>query len=439
MGKSGYAAAELAIELGHDVLACDRATTESLTVDLNPLLAKGMVFYGGSESAGLLKGVELVVLSPGVPRRSELVKGALDTGIPVIGEIEWAFRHAAGSIVAVTGSNGKSTTTTMVGKIMSAHLPDVRTGGNLGTPFSSMVKDSSPQTWFVLEVSSFQLESIERFKAHVAVLLNLSPDHQDRYESYEDYQEAKGRIFLNQHNDDWAVYPSFDSPASLQTFSTPARKVAFAINGELENGAFAKNGKALWRHGAGEEILFSLESLRLPGKHNLGNAIAAGLAARLAGIPEGGAEAPIAAFPGLPHRLEKVGVVNGAAIYNDSKATNTGAVQKALVSFDGGVILLLGGKDKGADWALIGNETRKRCKAVVAFGEARAKVKKGLLGFAPVSVFRTLREATAGALKLAGPGDTILLSPACASFDEFNNFEERGECFKSWVMEAMTP
>lgn len=434
MGDSGFAAAKLALGMGHAVAACDERTSEDLAVDLSPLLARGLLFYGGSQSPALLQGVDSVILSPGVPRASDLVRTALQAGIPVLGEVEWASRFAQGRVAGVTGSNGKSTTTTLLYEILAAHFPDVRVGANLGRPFSDMVEGSTDGTWHVLELSSFQLESIDTFRADVAVLLNVTPDHQDRYAAFEEYSRAKARVFLNQRPSDAAVYSAADAEALRWGEGAPGRRIPFTAVGTLREGAFVRDGRALWVHEGREEVLFPLEALPLPGLHNLENALAACLAARLAGVPEGGLREPLSRFKGLPHRLEKVASAGGISVYNDSKATNTDAVLKALTAFQGGVILLVGGKDKGADWPVLLPEIRRCCRAVLAFGAAREKAASALRGGAPlVESHATLREATDRALDLAKPGDSVVLSPACASFDEFRNFEDRGEKFAAWV------
>jgi len=437
MGDSGYAAAKLALDRKHSVAACDQALAEQLKVDLSPLLARGLVFYGGSESPALLDGVETVLLSPGVPCASALVRAASERKIPVLGEMEWGFRHAMGRFIAITGSNGKSTTTTLAGKLMAAHFSDVRTGGNLGIPVCTMVEGSTEETWFVLEASSFQLESIQAFRAAVAVLLNITPDHQDRYPRFNDYADAKARVFLNQGPGDFAVFSASDPLADGYGSGSGGAKVRFSATGSLREGAFAEGGRALWRKGEKDEVLFDLTDLPLPGTHNLEDTLAACLAARCAGVPAGGLGKVIRAFTGLEHRLERVGAVNGAAVYNDSKATNTDSVLKALTAFETGVVLLLGGKDKGADWSSLIPEVKRRCKAVIAFGAARENVAAALGGLVPLEAFESLKDATRRALQLAGPGDSVILSPACASFDEFKNFEHRGEQFKAWVREAM--
>lgn len=436
MGKSGFAAARLALEKGHAVTACDLATSDRLSVDLSPLLARGLLFYGGSMSPNLLQGVEAVILSPGVPRRVDLVRTALQAGIPVLGEIEWAFRHARGRVLGITGSNGKSTTTTLAGELMASCLPDVRVGGNLGRPFSEMVASDTEETWHVLELSSFQLESLDTFRASVAVLLNVTPDHQDRYDAFEDYAAVKGQVFRNQRPSDGAVFCADDPLAVRLAGACDARKVPFATGKELREGAFVLGDRILWRRHGTEEVLFTRADLPLLGLHNLENAMAACLAARLAGVPEGALAEPLGRFRGLPHRLEHVATVRGARVYNDSKATNTDAVLKALTAFERGVILLVGGKDKGADFTLLVPEIRRCAKAVLCFGAAASKAEAALKGQGPaVERFKSLAEATRRALELAEPGDSVVLSPACASFDEFENFEDRGRQFTAWVRE----
>jgi UDP-N-acetylmuramoylalanine--D-glutamate ligase len=382
--------------------------------------------------------MDALILSPGVPRSSLLVRAAVERGIPVWGELEWAFRHCRGNVLAVTGSNGKSTTTTLLGHLLASHYRDVRTGGNLGEPFCNLVEGASDSTWFVLEASSFQLESLDSFHARVAVLLNITPDHQDRYERFEDYAAAKAEVFRNMTAADSAVFSAADPLAEGFGARTPARHLRFSAAGELERGAFVRGGEALWIAPGGEvERLFTLAGLPLPGLHNRENALAACLAARAAGVPREKLAPALKRFRGLPHRLEKVGTVRGAAVYNDSKATNTDAVLKALTAFDSGVILLLGGKDKGADWPVLLPEIRRCCKLVIAFGAARENVEKAMAGEVPLQSFASLKEATDRALAVAGPGDSVVLSPACASFDEFRNFEDRGDQFRRWVEEAM--
>jgi len=433
MGRSGYAAARLALDRGHRVLALDAAPRERLPQDPAPLEARGLVLQTEGDAPSNWSGIEAVVLSPGWPRASALVRGALQAGIPVVGELEWALRGVPGRVAAVTGANGKSTTTTLLGELLAAHFSDVRTGGNLGTAAADLVGGATSETWFVLEASSFQLESLDAFRADVALLLNITPDHQDRYPRYEDYQEAKGNVFLNQRAGDWAIFNGADALATAQAARSAGRRLPFALADVGSDGAFVSGRRALLRREGREELLFELGDLPLPGAHNLENALAACAAARCAGVPTPALREALRRFRGLPHRLERVAVVRGAEVFNDSKATNTDAVLKALTAFESGVVLLLGGKDKGADWASLLPEVTRRCKAVVAFGKARAAVEATFRGRVALSGYDTLREATPAALALAGAGDTVLLSPACASFDEFKNFEDRGDQFRRWV------
>jgi len=434
MGKSGAAAARLALREGHEVTAYDRLPPERLSEDALCLVSGRVAFRHGDEDPALLRGQDLLVLSPGVPGTSPLVAGAPAFGVEVLGELEWAGRHARGRIALVTGSNGKSTTTSLLGALLSASLPDVRVGGNLGVPLSDLVEGSTEQTWHVVEASSFQLESTRSLRADVAVLLNITPDHQDRYAGIEAYRRAKARVFLNQGPADHSVYSVDDPACAALGGELPARRVPFSAQRPLTSGAFLRAGRAWLAGGGGDPApLFEVSDVPLPGVHNLENALAAAAAAVCCGVPARDLPAPLRAFRGLPHRLEFLGEGEGVRVYNDSKATNADSVLKALTAFHGGVILLLGGRDKGADWESLLREVRRRCRLVVAFGEARATVERVFRGKVPVEAFPGLGEATRAALALAEPGNTVLLSPACASFDEFRNFEERGDRFREWV------
>ena len=435
MGISGISAARLALNSGsYTVDACDRLPEESLPAAVKDLVRAGMVLHAAEEGPSLLGGVDTLVLSPGVPMGSELVTEALRNGIEVVGEIEWGYRHSRGRVIAVTGSNGKSTTTSLLGELLSGGFSDVRTGGNLGTPFCDMVEGSTEKTWFVLEVSSFQLESVRSFRPHVALLLNITPDHQDRYETFELYQEAKGRIFKNQGFSDFAIFSAADPHAARFGREAQSVQIPFSTAGKLQAGVFLRGQEAVWVRDEEEEILFSLSDLPLPGVHNIENAMAACTAARCAGVDGGAIAEKLRTFRGLPHRLEFVSERGGVRAFNDSKATNTDSVAKALSAFQSGVLLLLGGKDKGADWISLIPEVKRCCSKVVAFGAAREKVARAFSGVVDLESFASLKDATAHALGSATAGQTVLLSPACASFDEFKNFEERGDLFRSWVL-----
>lgn len=433
LGKSGLAVARLALREGLSVAACDLLPEDRLPSEVLALAERGLELHPATQDPALLEGVSELVLSPGVPRDTDLVRTAEARGVWVVGELEWAFRRMRGRAIAVTGSNGKSTTTTLLSKLLSAGFPDVREGGNLGTPLTEMLEGSTESTWFVLEVSSFQLETISTFRADASLLLNVTPDHQDRYAAFGDYAAAKGRVFLNQRPCDAAVFNALDARAASMGADSAARKIPFASGGTISEGIFLRGGKAVWRDGERERVLFSLEDLPLPGVHNVENALAAAGAAAWAGVAEESIPGALRSFRGLPHRLELVAERCGIRVYNDSKATNTDSVLKALTAFASGVILLLGGKDKGADWASLAPEVRSRCRKVVAFGKARAAVEAALSPVLPLASFPTLEEATRAALEEARPGESVLLSPACASFDEFRNFEDRGDRFRSWA------
>jgi UDP-N-acetylmuramoylalanine--D-glutamate ligase len=433
LGKSGIAAAGLALEEGSPVAACDLLPPERLPEAVHALCERGLELHAGTQDPSLLQGVAQVVLSPGVPRETDLVRTAEARGIEVVGELEWAYRRARGRIVAVTGSNGKSTTTTLIARLLSARFPDVREGGNLGTPFTEMLLGATEETRFVLEISSFQLETISTFRADAALLLNITPDHQDRYAAFEDYRDAKGRVFLNQGPADAAIFNAADGLAARFGNGSKAARIPFSSESELPEGAFVRDGKAMWRDGAAERALFALDDLPLPGRHNLENALAASVTAAWCGVPCEAIPGALRSFKGLPHRLELVAEARGVRVYNDSKATNTDSVLKALTAFRGGVILMLGGKDKGADWKSLEPEVRRCCARVVAFGKARAAVEAALSGAVPLDSYPTLKEATPAALACAAPGQSVVLSPACASFDEFQNFEDRGNKFRAWV------
>lgn len=433
LGKSGLAVARAALAEGAAVVACDLLPEEMLPTEALRLRDRGMELHPATQDPALLEGVGQIVLSPGVPGDTGLVREAEARGIEVVGELEWAFRRAAGRIVAVTGSNGKSTTTTLLARFLSAHFPDVREGGNLGTPYTEMLPGATGDTWFVLEVSSFQLETISAFHARASLLLNITPDHQDRYAAFEDYQRAKGRVFLNQGAGDAAVFNADDPRAARFGAAAASRKIPFGVGAPRGEGAFVLGERAVWRDGDRERVLFDLEDLPLPGTHNLENALAAAAAAAWAGVPCEALPAALRSFRGLPHRLELVAGRGGVRVFNDSKATNTDSVLKALTAFRSGVILLLGGKDKGADWASLAPEIRRCCRRVIAFGKARGAVEAALSGAVPLESYAGLEEATSAALGGSAAGDSVVLSPACASFDEFRNFEDRGEKFGAWA------
>lgn len=434
LGVSGLGALKLSLDKGYETICIDRKSFSDLPKEVRKVIGKKIPFYEEGKSLKSLQDIDLLVISPGVSKDNTVIKKAKESGKKIVSEIEFAYRHRKGKIIAVTGSNGKTTTTSMAFSIFKSYFQDVRLAGNIGISFSEQVINSDENTIFVLELSSFQLEDIETFRANTAILLNLSPDHQDRYQSFKDYCEAKINIFKNQDRSDFAIINKFDSGVSKYEPFIKGQKFFFSSASHKCKGAYIQKNSVLLRINSKESVnLFQLEDLKVRGPHNIENAMAAACAAYLNGITQEKIRESLRSFSPLPHRLEYVGSINGADFYNDSKATNTDATLKALLSFDKNVILLLGGKDKGANFSELESEILKRCKKLVCFGAARNKIKSVFEGKIKTESFKTLKEAIEYEIKNAEKGDIVLLSPACASFDEFVNFEERGEKFKEWV------
>jgi UDP-N-acetylmuramoylalanine--D-glutamate ligase len=433
-GRSGLAAAQLALSRGAQVTLTDIRTEEALGQAAAEVLRRGATLHAGGNPQQLAEGADLVVLSPGVPPEIPLLKRARALALPVWGEIELASRFQRGRVVAVTGSNGKSTVTTMIGAILSRTAVPVEVGGNLDRPFAEFVDPTSTETIYVLELSSFQLETLESLHADVALLLNLSPDHLDRYPDMASYAEAKARLLRLQEPDAAAVLNA-DDPASRQfDSSVRGRLHLFSTEGPVERGAFVRDGRIILLTEQGEDQVIEVSALPLPGRHNLANALAASLAARLAGCDVATIAAGLLDYRPLPHRLERVRTLRGVALYNDSKATNPDSAACALASFEQGrVRLILGGKDKGADWdglvSLIGRHARQ----VLLVGDASEALAARLEGVVPYTACGTIARAVETAFGDAVAGDVILLSPGCASFDQYRNFEARGEDFKQAV------
>ncbi len=351
-------------------------------------------------------------------------------------EIELAFRHLRGRLAAITGTKGKSTTTAALGAVLQAAGLDARVGGNIGSPLIGLVDGSTDDTVFAVEVSSFQLEGTDRFHPDVAVWLNLSPDHLDRHSSLDSYVAAKARVFARQDESDWAVVNA-DEPAVLeQARRARARLLPFRVTGEpLDegDGAFFRDGAAWMRRDGVEERLFSLADVRVPGLHLAGDLLVAAAVARLLGAGADAVARGVTSFRGVEHVLEHVATTDGVAFYNDSKATNVAAAARSLEAFDGRVLLILGGRYKGGDFALLAPRLRARGSQVLAIGEARDQIVDALGAEVPVEPCASLREAVERAHAQAGPGDTVLLAPACSSFDMFADYAERGRRFKEEV------
>ena len=435
LGKSGVAAAHFLQERGAQVTVSDAKHESQLSKEIPELLDRGIAVETGGHGERTFRGQDVIVVSPGVPYDVAPLVQARNQGVPVIGEVELAARFLKGQVIAITGSNGKTTTTALTGEILEHAGLDVHVGGNIGTPVISMVAESSPQTYNVLEVSSFQLETIETFHAQIAVVLNITPDHLDRHRTLEGYTAAKARIFENQTEKDFAVLNADDAICRSLAAKTRAQVVWFSRKPEanIENGAFVCGGKILWRHEVQEQEIMSTSEVPLKGNHNLENVLAAVAAAVLAGCPPAKIREAVAQFKAVEHRLEFVAAIDGVEYFNDSKATNVDATIKALESFPANIHIILGGKDKGSDYTVLKDLLRERVKRVYTIGAAAEKIESQIAGAAPLERTGTLEAALHRAAELAEPGDVVVLAPACASFDQFENYEHRGRVFKQTV------
>ena len=425
-GKSGVAAANFLAEHGESVVITDAKPAEELPLigTLDPRVEKAL----GAHPASVLD-ARLIVLSPGIPGDIPILMEAASRSIPVISEIELAFRHLRGTVVAITGSNGKSTTTALIGEILAVAGRNPVVAGNIGEALIAHV-DSEPRT-YVVELSSFQLETVRSFRAHVALLLNITPDHLDRYRSIDDYAAAKHRIFRNQEAVDFAIVNADDGRTA--TPDTAARVLPFSSTRRLEEGAF-REGDHLVMRMSGEERSIPRSSLRLPGAPNVENALAAWLAARALGVADLDVQIAFGSFSGLPHRMALVRELDGVRWINDSKGTNVDASLKSIEGLDNGrVFLILGGKDKKGEFERLRGLVERKAKAVLTIGEAAPRIEEALRGAADLVSCGTMDRAVALAADRAATGDVVLLSPACASFDQYDNFERRGEHFEELV------
>jgi UDP-N-acetylmuramoylalanine--D-glutamate ligase len=437
LGKSGLSAAMFLREQGARVTVSDTRSAVALAKEIPALLEAGIMVESGGHGLLTFRRQDLIVVSPGVPMDTPEVKQVVAFGLPVIGELELASRYLQGRVVAITGSNGKTTTTTLVGKIFADAGVPTLVGGNIGLPVIDLVAKSGTETVSVLEVSSFQLETVEEFHPWIAVVLNITPDHLDRHGSFESYAAAKARITERQAAEDFLVLNAEDKAAQMVALKTKAQIYWFSGRRPIKQGAFVHGESILFvpREGAKAEPVMPVSDIHLKGSHNVENVLAAVCAARLARIPAESIRTSVAGFAAVEHRLELVKVVNGVEFYNDSKATNVDAAMKAVASFGGGIHLILGGKDKDSDYALMSGMLKERVKIVYTIGSAAEKIERQLQGVVKIVPAETLHVAVAKAAKAATIGDVVLLSPACSSFDQFENYEQRGRVFRQLVNE----
>jgi UDP-N-acetylmuramoylalanine--D-glutamate ligase len=433
LGRSGVASATFLQDRGARVTVSDAKPAAELRGEIPALLDRGITVETGGHGERTFRDQDLIVVSPGVPYDAAPLQQARALGVPIIGEVELAARFLRGRVVAITGSNGKTTTTTLAGQVIARGGKPTLVGGNIGTPAISFVERSTPETWTALEVSSFQLETIETFRPHIAAVLNVTPDHLDRHRTFEAYATAKARVFENQTAEDFAVLNADDATCVAMAAGLRARVHWFSRKKEVEAGVFVRDGQILWRDKSGERAGMPVSEIPLKGAHNLENVLAAVVMGVLAGVADEAIRAAVGEFKAVEHRLEFVARVSGVDYYNDSKATNVDATIKALESFASGIHLVLGGKDKGSDYSVLGPLIRERVKRVYTIGAAAQKIESQITGAAPIVQAQTMETAVRRASESAAPGDIVLLAPACASFDQFENYEHRGRVFKELV------
>jgi UDP-N-acetylmuramoylalanine--D-glutamate ligase len=439
-GRSGVAAAQFLAARGAVVALNDRKALIDWPNEALRLKSDGVGLLAGEVPMWLLDQIELVVLSPGVPAKSIPVRYAERAGAEVIGEVELAYRFLKGRVVGITGTNGKTTTTTLVGELLKDAGIPTQVGGNIGTPLVSLAESSREDGWTVVELSSYQLETIREFRTNVALVLNVMPDHMDRYESLMDYAAAKHRIFLNQTEEDLAVLNADDEIVSSWASGLRARVCMFSTSRELDEGLFLRGREMVCRAAGRERVLSTRDELQLKGLHNAQNALAALAAGLACGAAPDSMRETLRRFAPVEHRLERVAEVCGVTFYNDSKATNVDAALKALEALadePGRVVLILGGRGKNAPYAPLAPLVYERARALVTLGEDAQRIEEELREFAPTERAADMAAAVRRAFALAQPGDTVLLAPACASFDMFTSYEHRGRVFKEAVKEVM--
>jgi len=439
LGKSGIAAALFLRDRGARVTVSDARSAQELEREIPALLEAGVMVETDGHGLLTFRGQDLIVVSPGVPYDTPELAQSRAFGIPVIGELELACRFLQGQITAVTGSNGKTTTTSLIGKIFADCGRDTLVGGNIGVPVIELVQRSSVGTMNVLEVSSFQLETVEAFAPHIAVVLNITPDHLDRHGSFENYAAMKARITSKQTHADFLVLNAEDKPTQMVAGKTQAQVFWFSGRRPIRQGAFVHGESIVFvpSEGGPTEPVMPVAEIPLKGAHNVDNVLAAVCAARLGGVPAEKIREAVRSFQAVEHRLEFVAEVSGVAYYNDSKATNVDATKKALEAFPGGVHLIVGGKDKDSDYTELADLIRKRVKTVATIGSAAEKIERQLAGVTKIVSAGTLESAVQTTSAAAAAGDVVLLAPACSSFDQFDNYEHRGRSFKEIVRQLV--
>ncbi len=428
--RSGIAAAELLLRRGA------RVTLQDVKAQLDEedrLRAAGVELELGGHNEATLLAADLIVLSPGVPGQQPALAAARRSGVPMIGELELASRWLRGRIVAITGTKGKSTTTTLAGRMLEAGGRRVLVGGNIGRALSAQVDESTEDTIHVVEASSFQLEATVTLQPWIAVLLNFSPDHLDRHASVEEYAQAKHRIFAHQEERDWAVLNADDAPALAIAGRPRARTLLFSMTASLPEGVVVTGGAIARRTSEGDQPLVPLSAIRLIGPHLVSDVVAASAVASIVGVDGASMTRAVSTFPGLEHALEPVAEIGGVRFVNDSKATNIEAARRAIESFDDGLVVIMGGRFKGGEFRDLSDALAARRATVVAIGEARGLIHEAFADVIDVRDASDMPSAVRTAFACAAPGRTVVLAPACASFDMFRDYAERGRVFKQEV------
>ncbi len=436
-GRSGIGSARFLAERGATVALHDKKPVDSWTDEARALKdSHGVGLVSGDLPSWLLDQVDLIVLSPGVPSTTIPARYVDRKDGEVIGEVELAFRFMKGRIVGVTGSNGKTTTTTLIGELLRNSGIRTLVGGNIGRALISLAESTTEDTWTVVELSSFQLETIRDFRANVALCLNVTPNHLDRYDSFMDYAAAKHRIFMNQTAEDVAILNADDEITRQWAHGLRGRTVLFSVRNELPEGVFLRGRELIWRSDGRESILASRDGIFLRGLHNVENVLA-GLAAGLAcGASPESMRSTLAEFQGVEHRIEFVATIDRVSFFNDSKATSVDATAKALDALsegEGKIVLILGGRGKNAPYEPLVRLIENSVRALVLIGEDADNIESQLKGHVEIIRAGTLEDAVRRSFAAANPGDSVLLAPACASFDMFGSFEERGTEFKKHV------
>lgn len=436
-GRSGIVSARFLAERGAKVALHDKRDVETWGDAARSLKeTNGVGLVSGELPSWLLDQIDLVVISPGVPTNTIPARYVDRKDGEVIGEVELAYRFMKGSLIGITGSNGKTTTTTLIGQLLKNGGIETQVGGNIGTPLLSLAESSTEETWSVAELSSFQLETIVDLRPNIAICLNVTPNHLDRYDSFTDYAAAKHRIFMNQTGDDAAILNADDEITASWAAGLKANVSLFSVKRELDEGLFLRGRDLVCRANGKEKILMTRDEIFLRGLHNVENILASMAAGLAAGLDPASMRETVASFKGVEHRIEFVDEINGVRFYNDSKATSVDATLKALEALSedkGKTVLILGGRGKNAPYAPLAELIERSVRKLVLIGEDAANIESQLKGTAEIIQAGSMSEAVEAAFDAAEPGDAVLLAPACASFDMFNSFEERGQVFKAAV------